>query len=588
MKKNFREHPVNPRYLDILGLVALYLLPGLILILIGITFFGSAGRDDAHITYWPAYTLSHWGQILNLNGERVEQSSSLLQVLLISICARLTGFNIVTIGRLSSIFFGAASTGLTFTFTRKLTDRTFGFLAALLTALSPYFIYWAFGGLEATLVSFTGMLFILTVANYLQNETRPTSLWWAAVSIMAFEMVRPEAPLIVGCVLSGAAMVFLWKENLKISASQELFMRMLHLFLVYTAASCSIFAFRFLYFGDLFPQPVGAKVKGVALQSFARGIVYLLESTRANPYTIIGSVVVIVSTTIVLVSQIKSRKINRLLWLALLYVFTCLSFVILSGGDWMEGGRFLVPFLPVATAFILIALFNIAKTEHIAAVAFCIVLAGIKIAALLAFAQSSSTGIPLGSQVRIKAEYDATRYTWFETRSGINMRDVVLIHYLDNAVAQITSRGKQTVIIMSKQMGIVPYHIAMQHFGQVRFMDIRGLADRTFTRCEITRSLPRGGSGLELSYSFYFENMTMLEQLCQIPKPDIIFELNTEFGTQIADSGYTVIYSQNGYVTHDSKWLRSAPIIADQFIAVRSDLLNLLDVEFPVQFTFSE
>ena len=59
--------------------------PALALVLAGLLLFPSAGQDDTHITCWPAYTLSHFGQILNYNGQRVEQSSSLLQVLLLAV-----------------------------------------------------------------------------------------------------------------------------------------------------------------------------------------------------------------------------------------------------------------------------------------------------------------------------------------------------------------------------------------------------------------------------------------------------------------------------------------------------------------------
>ena len=55
------------------------------LILIGFLFYGPSGHDDSHITYAAAYQLLEHGQILNNNGERVEQSSSLLHVLLLAL-----------------------------------------------------------------------------------------------------------------------------------------------------------------------------------------------------------------------------------------------------------------------------------------------------------------------------------------------------------------------------------------------------------------------------------------------------------------------------------------------------------------------
>lgn len=80
-------------------------IPALLLLTSGAVLFSSSGRDDAHITYWAAYAISHFGKIVNYSGEFVEQSSSLLQVLFLATINRLTGFNIVTLGKLSSIIF---------------------------------------------------------------------------------------------------------------------------------------------------------------------------------------------------------------------------------------------------------------------------------------------------------------------------------------------------------------------------------------------------------------------------------------------------------------------------------------------------
>ena len=60
------------------------LLPTALLLAITILLFPSAGRDDTYITLWPAHTLAEHGEILNYNGERVEQSSTLLMVLLLA------------------------------------------------------------------------------------------------------------------------------------------------------------------------------------------------------------------------------------------------------------------------------------------------------------------------------------------------------------------------------------------------------------------------------------------------------------------------------------------------------------------------
>ncbi|HNE27195.1 MAG TPA: hypothetical protein PLH12_08650, partial [Pseudomonadales bacterium] len=46
---------------------------------IGFFIYGSTGHDDSHINFWNVYTLLTQGELVNYNGERVEQTTSLLQ-----------------------------------------------------------------------------------------------------------------------------------------------------------------------------------------------------------------------------------------------------------------------------------------------------------------------------------------------------------------------------------------------------------------------------------------------------------------------------------------------------------------------------
>ena len=52
-----------------------FCFPALLMLVLGGFFLGfSGGVDDAHISYWSAWTLSHEAQLLNYNFERIEQS----------------------------------------------------------------------------------------------------------------------------------------------------------------------------------------------------------------------------------------------------------------------------------------------------------------------------------------------------------------------------------------------------------------------------------------------------------------------------------------------------------------------------------
>jgi hypothetical protein len=158
------------------------------LVLVGAFFFPSAGRDDAHITYWAAYSLYHFGEVLNYNGDRVEQSSSLLQVILLAIAAFVSKIDIVTLGKLSSILFGVASLVALHILTKKIEPKA-AFLAAALTGTSAYFAYWSFGGLETTLATFTSLLLIIAYGAYLNQQGNYfTGLAGVAVTTFMFAL----------------------------------------------------------------------------------------------------------------------------------------------------------------------------------------------------------------------------------------------------------------------------------------------------------------------------------------------------------------------------------------------------------------
>jgi hypothetical protein len=145
--KQWEHKTLRGSSLTRLSPIAVYMIPSAILVLVGAFFFPSAGQDDAHITYWAAYSLYHFGEVLNYNGDRVEQSSSLLQVILLALAAFVSKIDIVTLGKLSSVLFGVASLVALHILMKKIEPKA-AFLAAVLTGTSAYFVYWSFGGLE--------------------------------------------------------------------------------------------------------------------------------------------------------------------------------------------------------------------------------------------------------------------------------------------------------------------------------------------------------------------------------------------------------------------------------------------------------
>src|SRR5262245_12462722 len=132
----------------------------------GVLAYGSAGRDDAHITYAAANALARTGQILNLNGVRLEQSTSLLHVILLAAAEYATGGKIADVGGVFSIVCGLA--GL-LAIAASRTGRAAVHSCLALLVSNGYFAYWSFGGLETSLVSLVILCGFVAAERYLEG-----------------------------------------------------------------------------------------------------------------------------------------------------------------------------------------------------------------------------------------------------------------------------------------------------------------------------------------------------------------------------------------------------------------------------------
>ena len=250
----------------------------------------------------------------------------------------------------------------------------------------------------------------------------------------------------------------------------------------------------------------------------------------------------------------------------------------------MRGGRFLAHFLPVAIGFVPLALSAHTRRTLVLPMVTAIVV-GLQAMTAIAFARDSSTSIPLWGHMAATADHAEAQYSWFERHNRINLRDMPLIENLDDVVGRTIDRKPGPVVVMSGQMGMATYHIALRHFGRVRFVDRHGLADRALTDCPIARNLNRDTGGLILSFDWYFENLTDLEQSCGLVRPDILFDIRSN---DVEGYGYPTVYSQSGDVTTLGTRLTGLTVRADAFVAVEAGLADTLEKQSPRLFHFSQ
>jgi hypothetical protein len=204
----------------------------------------------------------------------------------------------------------------------------------------------------------------------------------------------------------------------------------------------------------------------------------------------------------------------------------------------------------------------------------------IQLAAVMDFTARSSLSLPAWSGIELRNEFVSFPISRFELMNRPNLQAIPVIHHLDIILDRLYFAKGNKVHIMSGEMGMIPYHIFQQHIGRVHVIDFYGLTDRTFTNCEVTSGVNRGTAGFIIGYGFYFHNRKSIEDICGVPRPDVIFDIRLRDAEVVDNNSYTVMYSQRGQLNNRSEWLKAT--IDGTFIAVRDDLVSALDGIEPV------
>jgi hypothetical protein len=545
-----------------------YLLASALLLLSGLFLFPSSGRDDVHIGFWTAWMLLEHGEILNYSGERLEQSSSLLHTLLLTLFAAVTRVEIATLGTPLSLLFGV----LAVIEAGRLASRLGADVrwALLFAATSTPLVYWAFGAMETTLVAWLLTAFARATGDFLARSdagalaAAPPALW-AALYLMA----RPEAVFVLTALLAFAFVVLIRNRGTPT--------RLALVWVLILAGFAALALWRQATYGAWFPQPVSAKVDHHIGTKLAASAWYLMRCLRDAPLLF---ALLALSGVAALRLLLARDFAHRYAWLALGLVLAQLAFVIASGGDWMEGARFLVPVVPAASALAAWALGGLSPASL--RIGVCIVLVAAQALWLPRFAVKRSTGVPLTDypayrQWAAGEGVETARYSFFEIANRVHLRDALFLRHLEQAVDALLAR-QDRVNVMSVQGGMVPYHLFRERFGRLRFIDMGGLVSRDFSDCELLRENPlaRGAGGLGLTDAFYLSHMDAFRDRCGIPIPDVYYNIDGPDGwlaQLLEDSGrFRVVHRQRSRICVEG--LRCPPSVqGDMTLAVRADLL---------------
>lgn len=550
--------------------VVLSATPAVALPLLGFLLFTSTGRDDAYITYWAARSLARTGEITNYNGDRLEQSSSLLHTVLLAGLNKVTTASIPDIG----IWVGIVAATATAVLAARVAERIApgsGLTAAALTAVSPFLVYWAFGGLDAPIVALLLLAMASAAAAAVATPGR-RSLTWLAVVTVLFVTVRPEAGLALACAAGAAVLLSLspWSPVTDVdnhtatdSAPGARPWRGAVLLLAFgVVASLLLLGWREWYFGQPAPQPVTAKVGGVEIGDGLHYVRLWWLHWWMLPLLLAAIAGVVVAA-------------RRRHWTSAMVVLLLASyggFVVLTGGDWMEVGRFLVPLVPLVAVLTAVALREVPQALVRRLLALLVV--ATQVVGLLWVATDWSTGRPAWAKLTAALPAPdlarAQSSPWYERANRVHFRDLAVLGHLEQVVDALAQQ-RPAVTVTSGQAGMVPYYLMQSRGAHVEFIDRGSLTTDTFDRC--SHALIRSSLGAAMTFDYWLAHTGE----CGVAAPDVVYDVG-QFGAVPGLAGrYTLVYQQPATpIVPDTTHLRGRGTTAAEFVAVRNDLAHLV------------
>lgn len=527
----------------------------------GALLFGSTGYDDAYITYWAARALAETGQIVNYDGQAVEQSSSVLHVVVLAATYLVTSLPLPVLGLAVGLLGGVATTLLA----ALVADRAEPFSAvpaALVTGSTAYLVYWSFGGLETTLAAAALLAVALAAASVVERGMSARSLTVFGAAALAQVTVRPEGGLVLLAAFVGWVVLHrrstVWRVVLVLAGI--------------TVASMAVVALaRLAYFGVLVPQPVRSKFGGISVEHLGWGLGYA-RTWLTDPVTLVVAAVAVTGVCVGPTSGGRRGPVEPLLW-ALAGAQICS--VVAAGGDAMPIGRLLVPGV---TALAVLAGVGVVRSARLIGSRPARIVAGllvlVQLAGIVLVARRYSTGQPYwvgDAAVPGVDSRSVDRFSWIERRNRIHLRDAAFVPQLDGIVGRLSDQLHRPVVVASGQAGMLTYYLAVDHPHEVRFVDRARLVGDDFAGCDDLAVQQQTGD--MISYERWFGALDR----CGAPEPDVIFDLAL-FETAATGSGhYTVVYRQvDAPVRSGSALLPGARVSTGQFVAVRTDLVPVV------------
>jgi hypothetical protein len=542
-------------------------------VLVAVCVFGVGARDDPYITFWVAEQLAKTGRLVNINGVRIEQSSSLAHVVVLAALYFVTRAPLPVLGYLVGLAGLVATIVLSSRLARRINARS-ELVAALLVALAFPLVYWATGELETDLAAASVLWFVLSLHTRLTegpHSLRSNAAFVASAVLIA--TVRPDT-MIVALLVSGAALAASglrvatpdrtrWIPAIQLRGAVIAFGSVVMVTLV-------LGLFRELVFHSWLPQPEIAKLGGISW--FTRGFSYVFSSF---PYWMWLTFLILFGLGVAWC--LVRRSLVGCLGAA---TFAAGVFVIaFSRGDWMGGARLLVPYLApglvvmAAGATSLSTLWRrVAVIAVVAVECFTLVLFAngttwlssefTQLVPSSASASAADFGSPFGGSWTSTGGH-ASQLPWYTSWDFISTRDSVFLASATPIVRRlITASDGKVVTIASNQAGLIFYTWANDFPGKIRFIDMQGIATDDFSRC----------TGLTQSFAGNLMTLTHWVSVagkCAPALPDLYFTLGPVSASTLPARYYhvvsyvSILYDRGGLTT-------TIPLYETEYLAQRN------------------
>jgi len=553
--------------------------------------FGSGGGDDSHITWWVVDELTRTGKIVNLNGDALEQSSSLGLVLLAATVRLLVPLPTPELGVLLSLLALAGTCWQSGRLARRL-DPSLELPACLLVATSGPLVYWATSGMETALAAFASVWLLEAFARLLELPRTVArgelASWRLGGNLLAasawFVSIRPENPLLLAGILATAAVLCLsGRERARSPEESPNFPILLGAGLIAIGPGIALFLFRRLMFHEWFPHPVSAKAGGGT--RFGAGFAYLLDhSLQFQPALLL----LLPLAALLLLGLFAARRGKPLPALLAAHSVFGVLFVWSSGGDWMSCGRFLAPFVPVWWLTVLGAGYFVTRARGAWLVGGAVGLAVANATFLVRLAHGGgANGYPLAAALKVvpaaRAQYALSSYPFLELANKSHLRDALLAEELKRVVKQVETITPGKIWLASGQAGGAPYHLFSAFPNKLRFIDFWGLTNSEARPCLPAKRLKHSSLGVAMTPELLYQYRDVVLRDCGVPMPDIVFNTGLRASTRrgLEQRGYTVVYFQRGAMPNYSgpSWLRGGTSV-DAYIAVRRELAEQLQLRY--------